>query len=123
MVHLACCVWNHASCGRLCESDVKPVGEPDAGNLHVRFDERESETERWDGLRHRHVGESRRQQSLPVPKVTAPILDSTNTPAACGKLTAFVSQVQVQSGKELTQSEANALIITASSVMGKVGCF
>jgi len=24
---------------------VKPVGEPDAGNLHVRFDEREVETE------------------------------------------------------------------------------
>ena len=24
---------------------VNPVGEPDAGNLHVRFDERESETE------------------------------------------------------------------------------
>jgi hypothetical protein len=26
---------------------MKPVGEPDAGNLHVRFDERGVETERW----------------------------------------------------------------------------
>ena len=25
---------------------MKPVGEPDAGNLHVRFDERGRETER-----------------------------------------------------------------------------
>ena len=25
----------------------KPVGEPDAGNPHVRFDERGAETERW----------------------------------------------------------------------------
>jgi len=26
---------------------VKPVGKPDAGNRHVRFDERGWETERW----------------------------------------------------------------------------
>ena len=26
---------------------MKPVGEPDAGNPHVRFDERGVETERW----------------------------------------------------------------------------
>ena len=26
---------------------VKPVGEPDAGDRHVRFDERGWETERW----------------------------------------------------------------------------
>src|ERR1700694_3972487 len=26
---------------------VKPVGKPDAGNRHVRFDERGEETERW----------------------------------------------------------------------------
>jgi hypothetical protein len=41
---------------------VKPVGEPDAGNRHVRFDERGWETER-----------------LATPQVTAPILDSTTT--------------------------------------------
>src|SRR5262249_59585187 len=39
---------------------VKPVGEPDAGNPHVRFDERGRETER-----------------LPKAQATAPFLDST----------------------------------------------
>ena len=38
--------WIRGLCGRLCELGVKPVGQPDAGKLHVRFDERESETER-----------------------------------------------------------------------------
>ncbi|MGH9891088.1 MAG: hypothetical protein ACREA0_03720, partial [bacterium] len=33
---------------------ANPVGEPDAVNPHVRFDERGSETERWNGMRHRH---------------------------------------------------------------------
>ncbi len=32
---------------------VNSIGEPDAANLHVRFDERGAETERWSGLRHR----------------------------------------------------------------------
>jgi hypothetical protein len=41
---------------------VKPVGEPDAGNRHVRFDERGWETER------------RR-----MAQATAPILDSTES--------------------------------------------
>ena len=27
--------------------EMKPVGEPDAGNPHVRFDERGGETECW----------------------------------------------------------------------------
>jgi hypothetical protein len=39
---------------------VKPVGEPDAGNRHVRFDERGWETERCRMV-----------------QATAPILDST----------------------------------------------
>jgi transposase len=39
---------------------VKPVGEPDAGNPHVRFDERGWETERCR-----------------MAQATAPILDST----------------------------------------------
>jgi hypothetical protein len=43
---------------------MNPVGEPDAGNLHVRFDERGGETER-----------------LAMPQATAPLLDSTH--AAC----------------------------------------
>jgi len=41
---------------------VKPVGEPDAGNPHVRFDERGRETEQ-----------------LPQAQATAPFLDSTPT--------------------------------------------
>ena len=41
---------------------MKPVGEPDAGNPHVRFDERGRETER-----------------LPKAQATAPFLDSTPT--------------------------------------------
>jgi hypothetical protein len=40
---------------------VKPVGEPDAGNPHVRFDERGWETERCR-----------------MAPATAPILESTN---------------------------------------------
>ena len=44
------------------ESTVKPVGKPDAGNRHVRFDERGWET-------------GRRSAS-----VLAPILDSTRLP-------------------------------------------
>jgi hypothetical protein len=39
---------------------MKPVGEPDAGNRHVRFDERGWETERCQ-----------------MAQATAPILDST----------------------------------------------
>jgi hypothetical protein len=56
---------------------AKPVGELDAGNLHVRFDERGRETESRHGLRHRRSGESRRSQRLPMPTITARVLDST----------------------------------------------
>ena len=41
---------------------MKPVGEPDAGNPHVRFDERGGETERCR-----------------MAQATAPLLDSTTT--------------------------------------------
>ena len=44
---------------------VKPVGEPDAGDRHVRFDERGWETERCR-----------------MAQATAPILDSTNSDIA-----------------------------------------
>jgi hypothetical protein len=40
---------------------MKSVGKPDAGNPHVRFDERGRETER-----------------LATPQATAPFLDSTD---------------------------------------------
>ena len=45
---------------------VKPVGEPDAGKPHVRFDERRGETESRDGLRHRRVPKGAGQRLLPV---------------------------------------------------------
>src|SRR5947209_18611736 len=51
---------------------VKCLREPDAVEPHVRFDERRRETEPRPRLRHRHDGESRRQQLLPRPTVTAP---------------------------------------------------
>ena len=47
--------------------EVKLVGEPDAGNPHVRFDERGRETER-----------------LPQAQATAPFLDSTAVERADG---------------------------------------
>ncbi len=43
---------------------MKPVGKPDAGNPHVRFDERGGETERIDDIE----------------ADTAPFLDSTEGP-------------------------------------------
>src|SRR5687768_16773255 len=65
---------------------VKPVREPDAGDPHVRFDERRRETEPGLRLRHRHYGESRRQQLLPRPTATAPAADSTlSRPGSCYK--------------------------------------
>ena len=47
---------------------MKPVGEPYAGNPHVRFDERGWETERCR-----------------MAQATAPILDSTEAPLAIGQ--------------------------------------
>lgn len=38
---------------------------------------RELETESWDGLRHRHGAKAAGKQLIPVPKVTAPVLDPT----------------------------------------------
>ena len=45
---------------------VKPVGEPDAANPHVRFDEREVETEHGQLLGHRQPkGPATRKATLP----------------------------------------------------------
>ena len=44
---------------------VNSIGEPDAANLHVRFDERGAETERWSGLRHRHVAKAAGHTTAP----------------------------------------------------------
>jgi hypothetical protein len=54
---------------------VKPVGEPDARNRHVRFDERGWET-----------GRCRTAQA------TAPIFDSTPTAVRCGAAVRLLSE-------------------------------
>src|SRR6202043_1380117 len=56
---------SEVDCKRLCLR-TKPVGEPDAGNPHVRFDERGWETERCR-----------------MAQATAPILDSTKAAVRC----------------------------------------
>jgi hypothetical protein len=38
---------------------------------------RELETERWDGLRHRHMAKAVGNSYSPDPKATAPVLDPT----------------------------------------------
>src|SRR5271167_710074 len=57
---------------------VNSIGEPDAANLHVRFDERGAETEAMAWTETPALGESRRPQLIPMPKATAPLLDSTH---------------------------------------------
>src|SRR5215213_8425385 len=61
---------------------VKPVGKPDAGNPHVRFDERGRET-----------GCCRMAQA------TAPVLDSTMCPR-CGDLKAGISVILQGIGRD-----------------------
>jgi hypothetical protein len=54
---------------------VRPFREPDAGNLPVRFDEREQETEPSPtGLRRRRESAVNSHRET---KATAPVLDST----------------------------------------------
>jgi len=54
--------------------------EPDAGNLHVRFDEREQETESGQtGLRRCRESDIRSHRET---KATAPVLDSTPHPTS-----------------------------------------
>jgi hypothetical protein len=65
---------------------VKPVGEPDAGDRHVRFDERGWETGRCR-----------------MAEVTAPILDSTITDLA---LCPLCGRYGVQSGRSHTEVPA-----------------
>ena len=57
---LVCCTSSACTLDRAVGLEVKPVGEPDAGNPHVRFDERGEETERCR-----------------MAQATAPLLDST----------------------------------------------
>ena len=56
---------------------MNPIGEPDAANLHVRFDERGCGNGATAWTEAPALGESRRPQLFPTPKATAPPLDST----------------------------------------------
>jgi retron-type reverse transcriptase len=56
---------------------VKPVREPDAGNLHVRFDERRGGNGPWARLGERASESEPSQQAPTNPSGTAPPVDST----------------------------------------------
>jgi hypothetical protein len=64
---------------------VKPVGKPDAGNRHVRFDERGEETERLCG--------------------NAPLLDSTTSTGIACRYSAFESEINVLQPFDLQSKE------------------
>lgn len=49
-------------------------------------------------------------------------LDSGDTSAACGKLGAFVNEVQAQSGKKIPTIEAAALVAAANDLRAQLGC-
>src|SRR5437868_6981661 len=55
------------------------VPKPNAGKLHVRFDERDLETETWSILQ-TPATERAGQQVMIAPTPTAPDLDSTRSP-------------------------------------------
>jgi hypothetical protein len=42
--------------------------------------------------------------------------------SACGNLGAFINQVQAQSGKKITVSQANELIAAAQQIKAVLGC-
>ena len=56
---------------------VKPVREPDAGNLHVRFDERRGGNGPWVRLGEKASESGPSQQAPTNPSGTAPPVDST----------------------------------------------
>src|ERR1700730_7643877 len=75
---------------------VKPVGEPDAGNPHVRFDERGWETERCR-----------------MAQATAPILDSTWAAApGCPHLLRFWEGNRTTVGHQSSGSE----VVTVAAI-------
>ena len=49
-------------------------------------------------------------------------INAGNVSSACGQLSAFISQVQAQAGKKLTQAEAAALIVSATDARAALGC-
>ena len=84
---------------------MKPAGKPDAGNRHVRFDERGWETERWP------IG----------PQATAPILDSTKAEVAEARsridVSSFAYGFSSNYGRRVRlQSPANTEAITVITI-------
>ena len=82
---------------------VKPVGERNAGNPHVAFDEREEETEQWQGLRHRHLAKATGNSNsprLPPPRLfsTLPNMNTTHKPKG---LPLLPVKFQLRQDKEL----------------------
>ncbi len=65
----------------LCRKHRALVREPDAGDPHVRFDERRLETESWRGVRHRHRAKAAGNSYPLPPTATAPVVDSTSIEA------------------------------------------
>jgi hypothetical protein len=49
-------------------------------------------------------------------------INSGNTGAACNQLSAFINQVQAQSGKNLTPGEASQLLQAANAIKASLGC-
>jgi len=45
-----------------------------------------------------------------------------NVSSACGQMTAFVNQVQAQTGKSLTRAQAADLLSRAADVKATLGC-
>ncbi len=78
---------------------MKPVGKPDAGKLHVRFDERGRETER-----------------LAKPQATAPFLDSTATQRGAEK-SWFARVLRVQYSDDRRVSASPAVRLRLGSIL------
>jgi predicted negative regulator of RcsB-dependent stress response len=49
-------------------------------------------------------------------------LQSNNTAAACGRLQSFINDVNAQRGKDITASDADALIAAATQIRAVDGC-
>jgi hypothetical protein len=62
------------------------------------------------------------QQATNLLQTTLDKISRGNTVAACGKLGAFINQVQAQSGKSLLAADADTLITSASNARAALSC-
>ncbi len=49
-------------------------------------------------------------------------IDEKNSAAACGELQAFINLAEAQSGKAISTSDANSLIVAATQIRAVIGC-